>query len=221
MSKGNWTRKIIALLLLLAVPLMLTQTARGQNTRYVNIEDFAFHPKEILVDKSQDVTWTNNDEVIYTLWFVHSENQSTHLLFDPILPGETWQHTFGIEANLTYYCFERLWIIGNIEIIRLLGDVNDDGIVDIWDLTIIGLAYGSFIGQPRYDADADINSDGRVELKDLAIVAYHYGETDPLSPMHAVVLVVSARMHAVHVDIYHFTWFYMSLALRIMGINRT
>lgn len=177
-SKGNQDTMILVLSLLLAASTMLTQTARGQSTRYVNIEDFAFHPKEILVDKSQDVTWTNNDEVIYILWFVHSENQSTHLLSDLILPGETWQHTFGTEANLTYYCFERLWITGNIEIIRLVGDVNDDDIVNVIDLTIVSLSYGYFQGEPGYNPDADLNGDGVVEMRDLVIVASNLGRTN-------------------------------------------
>lgn len=59
----------------------------------------------------------------------------------------------------------------------LAGDVNEDGVVDVFDLSIVGMAYGTFEGMPGYDADADINKDGMVDLRDLSIVTFYYGET--------------------------------------------
>jgi hypothetical protein len=59
----------------------------------------------------------------------------------------------------------------------LVGDVNEDGVVDIIDLSIVGMAYGTFEGQPGYDPDADINVDGLVDMRDLALVTKNFGET--------------------------------------------
>ena len=55
------------------------------------------------------------------------------------------------------------------------GDVNGDGVVDIFDLSLVGLAYGSFEGEPRYNPDADLNEDGIVDIGDITIVCINYG----------------------------------------------
>lgn len=59
----------------------------------------------------------------------------------------------------------------------LAGDVNEDGVVDVWDISIVTMAYGTFNGAPGYNPDADLNKDGIVDMIDLSIVAIHYGET--------------------------------------------
>ena len=41
-----------------------------------------------------------------------------------------------------------------------LGDVNKDSILDQMDLSLIGEALWTEIGDPRYNPDADLNSDG-------------------------------------------------------------
>jgi hypothetical protein len=55
------------------------------------------------------------------------------------------------------------------------GDVNGDGVVDILDLSVVALAYGSFEGDPDYNPEADITRDGLVDARDLAIVTLNYG----------------------------------------------
>jgi len=66
----------------------------------------------------------------------------------------------------------------NFTVSYIPGDVNKDGIVDVADLTIVSLAYGSLQGEPDYNPEADINKDGIVDMKDLSTVARHLGETD-------------------------------------------
>jgi hypothetical protein len=59
----------------------------------------------------------------------------------------------------------------------LAGDVNEDGAVDIFDLSAVAKAYASVVGGPEYDPDLDITKDGRVDMRDIAIISKHYGST--------------------------------------------
>ncbi|MBS7632929.1 hypothetical protein KEJ15_04815 [Candidatus Bathyarchaeota archaeon] len=63
----------------------------------------------------------------------------------------------------------------SIEVGLLIGDVNGDGTVDLKDVLLVALAYGSSIGDPRYQSNLDINDDGVVDLKDYLITVMHYG----------------------------------------------
>ena len=60
-----------------------------------------------------------------------------------------------------------------------VGDVNGDGLVGITDLSLVGIAYGSFSWEPEYNLEADINEDGIIDIADISVVCMHYGETDP------------------------------------------
>ena len=71
---------------------------------------------------------------------------------------------------------DNLYIDGTVKV-KIPGDVNGDGVVDIYDLSIVSVAYGTFEGQPGYDPDADINKDGLVDGRDLATVTVNYGNT--------------------------------------------
>lgn len=54
-------------------------------------------------------------------------------------------------------------------------DVNEDGMVNILDITIVSKNYGAILSKPypRYD----VNQDGEVNIQDLTLVGYHFGET--------------------------------------------
>ena len=51
-------------------------------------------------------------------------------------------------------------------------DVNDDGKVNILDLTFVA----SFFGDDNAPANADVNGDGKVNILDLTLIASHFGE---------------------------------------------
>ena len=78
------------------------------------------------------------------------------------------------EANTA----NNVYVDGTIQI-KMQGDINGDGVIDVFDLSIVGTAYGSFEGMPGYDPESDINKDGLVDARDLAVVTINYGNTCP------------------------------------------
>lgn len=67
---------------------------------------------------------------------------------------------------------------------KLLGDINLDETVDIYDLAYVGIRFGAEKGKPAlgvqpYEANADINNDGIIDIIDIATIGIHFGDTDP------------------------------------------
>ena len=61
--------------------------------------------------------------------------------------------------------------------IKIPGDVNSDGVVDIFDLVLASDAYGSQPGDPNYNPEADIAPRyDLVDIFDMVTIASHYGE---------------------------------------------
>jgi hypothetical protein len=58
-------------------------------------------------------------------------------------------------------------------------DLNNDSRVDITDVAIVSIAFGSSPIRPRWNANADLNQDGRVDITDVALVAKHFGQHYP------------------------------------------
>jgi len=63
--------------------------------------------------------------------------------------------------------------------VRMPGDVNCDGKVNVKDAYIVAYAFGECPGRPRWNPLADENEDGKVDVKDYYIVCKHYGEFEP------------------------------------------
>lgn len=61
--------------------------------------------------------------------------------------------------------------------IKILGDINGDGKVDIRDVSVVASAFGSFPNHSRWNSDADLNKDGLVNIRDIAMVCANFGRT--------------------------------------------
>jgi ABC-type transport system substrate-binding protein len=62
------------------------------------------------------------------------------------------------------------------EMFHEVGDVNEDGIIDVLDQQTISFAYGYFVGEPNYNPAADIvQAPFVVDIKDLATAGAHLG----------------------------------------------
>ena len=57
------------------------------------------------------------------------------------------------------------------------GNIHADGVVDIFDITTVALAFNSIPGDLNWNPIADINNDGIVDIFDIVVVALHFGET--------------------------------------------
>ena len=62
---------------------------------------------------------------------------------------------------------------------RIPGDLNGDGIVDIFDITTVALAFSATPSDPNWDSTADTNNDNIVDIFDIVAVAVHFGEIGP------------------------------------------
>jgi len=63
-------------------------------------------------------------------------------------------------------------------VITPLGDLNDDGIVDMKDLYIVIKAFGSYPSHPKWNPIADIDEDDKVDMKDIYLVITNFGKED-------------------------------------------
>jgi hypothetical protein len=62
-------------------------------------------------------------------------------------------------------------------VIPILGDINSDGIVDIYDAITLASAFGSRPESPNWNFSADINNDSSIDIYDAIILASNYGES--------------------------------------------
>jgi hypothetical protein len=81
-----------------------------------------------------------------------------------------------------YNATDNILTDGTIEI-RLLGDLNGDGKVDMKDIAIAAKAFGSYPGHPRWNPDADVTGteylmpDSQVDMRDIAVISRNFGNT--------------------------------------------
>jgi len=56
-------------------------------------------------------------------------------------------------------------------LIRPVGDVNGDCLVDISDIVLVAAANGQSVGNPGFNPAVDVNGDGTIDISDLVLVA--------------------------------------------------
>lgn len=59
----------------------------------------------------------------------------------------------------------------------LVGDLNNDGEVNLEDLIIAAKAFGSTPEHPRWNSIADLNGDDKINMIDIGTIAKNFGST--------------------------------------------
>jgi len=72
------------------------------------------------------------------------------------------------EDNILFHEFVR---------VKLLGDVDDNGIVNAYDLGALKVAFGSVPGKPNWNEEADMNGNNKVDIFDLHALGHNFGAT--------------------------------------------
>jgi hypothetical protein len=91
-------------------------------------------------------------------------------------PGETVPVIFTLHVapsirGITDFTFN-IVILGTA---ALIGDVNHDGAVDIYDTVRLAQAYGTTPTDPHWTPDADFNDDHRINIYDVNMPCRNYG----------------------------------------------
>jgi len=83
-----------------------------------------------------------------------------------------------------------VWDGTGVLLVPMEGDLDRDGIVDITDVAIVAKAFGSRLGDPRWNPAADLDGDKIVDIIDVASVARKFGS----KPTTFVMKIISQRI---------------------------
>ncbi|KNY25635.1 glycoside hydrolase family 48 protein [Pseudobacteroides cellulosolvens] len=61
--------------------------------------------------------------------------------------------------------------------VKLKGDLNGDGVINMADVMILAQSFGKAIGNPGVNEKADLNNDGVINMADAIILAQYFGKT--------------------------------------------
>jgi len=92
--------------------------------------------------------------------------------------GTYYRPTYACGANVTYnmtsFKIAKVSTSGNSS---CDGDLNYDGIVDIYDIALISAHWGENEGDDGWTYSADITPDKTIDIFDLTLISIHYGKT--------------------------------------------
>jgi hypothetical protein len=98
-------------------------------------------------------------------------NGSYSLAFQIYPFGETGTYTI----NATTQWEDQMTSASLTFTIYMVGDVNQDGSVDSTDLGLLGLAWGTTLGDPNWNPSCDLYEDGAIDSSDLGVMGLHWG----------------------------------------------
>jgi len=150
----------------------------------------------VLIFSNSTVTSFNYDQALKTMTFIASGPDHTIGLSYVVMSKELLNGTFAVLLNdaATYYTtfenethnflsFSYSHSTKNVKILLTIkGDVNGDRKVDMIDIVIVILAYGSYPTHPKWNPLADISGstpgvpDGKVDMLDIVFLILRFGK---------------------------------------------
>ncbi|PSN91074.1 hypothetical protein B9Q03_05130 [Candidatus Marsarchaeota G2 archaeon OSP_D] len=78
-----------------------------------------YHPALIVVviGVNNTVVWDNNDNVAHTVTARSVPNGATMFNSGNLNPGQTFEYTFTVPGNYTYYCEYHPWMVGKVVVL--------------------------------------------------------------------------------------------------------
>lgn len=77
-----------------------TNTTTQGTTHQVTIQNFAFSPASLTINKGDTVVWTNKDSAPHTV----TSQTGNELSSQTLSQGQTYSHTFNTAGTYDYYC---------------------------------------------------------------------------------------------------------------------
>jgi len=133
------------------------------------------------VAETFDVKAYYDDTLIETITVTNlPSKENTTVTLNWNTAGVEGSHNYTVRAEAVPVTFEtdlldNAFTDGSVRI-RILGDVNADGTVDILDVVLSTDAFGSYLGHPRWNPWADMNDDGDVDILDMILLASNFGK---------------------------------------------
>jgi hypothetical protein len=106
-------------------------------------------------------------------------NITLHFSWNTSDVAKGYSYTIKAEASVVPHeadTTNNVKIDGSVKV-KIIGDVNNDNVVDLNDLIAWDAAYGSVPGSLNWNPQADINEDGIVNGADGTLIVAHYHET--------------------------------------------
>lgn len=168
---------------------------RSPNTTAVTLFSSYYPPPDLATQKWNSVNYIlnhkqgNSTDIQQAIWyFINLKNGYTpHLPTAQAIVNDALQNGsyFTPEAGqvLAVICYTTVpevqvtiieYLLSNGP--RLAGDVNNDGIVDIYDAIQVAIAFQTKPGQTYWNPDADFNADLVIDIFDAITVALNFGK---------------------------------------------
>lgn len=152
----------------------------------LTVPDNSFVKINVTVLNRGNFTETYNVTVYANETVIETQIASMHLEGTTIVLQLTWNTTGWTRGNYTIRAYatpvpsevntaDNTFIAGIIKI-AIPGDINGDGIVDIFDAILLSGSYNSVPGRPNWSPNADIKADDVVDIYDAIVLSNHYNQ---------------------------------------------